>query len=538
MGSSTQPERRLWRGSVRVTWIFLITEQEGEKRSSWTNGSQGCLICDRQWRKATWPTELHHHQKVKLVLEEETQVEVVEKRERCLPLKALLEVCAGEAPNDEPPKGDAAAAAAGWATKAPKPDGLPEADVAEPPKPPKENPLVDAAAASWVPKPEKLLPNVWPPLAVLPNRGVPVEGVAIEVAGTADLKLNAPAELPKALVLGAAGVAAAPALPNPAKTLAEGAEDAVLNTPPKGLVLGVEAPRLGLAPNPDEALVTVPKPPPKILVVGAEVVAAAPPPNSPIGAGVLATGGAPNSPVGAGVLATDAPPNIPMGAALVVAVVLPKTPGEAVVEMPIPPNAPPNGLVFEATGLVKGPVLAADDVATTGLLTKPLPKAEVVAGANGLAFEVDSVVDCCWLNTPPNDVGAELVIAGLLPNPTVLDGLIDEKGPVVVPMKGFEPKPLWSVETRGLVVGEVEWTDVVMVEACDPGAPKPDEVDETVGMTGTAALAVAAEDDGNETGAVVTTTAEELVGVIPNIAGFTSEGGTLGTAGDGIRINQ
>jgi hypothetical protein len=465
------------------------------------------FICDTLWMKATCRLELRHYRTVTLLLNKEIQVQIMEKQKGYLPPKALGDACAGGAPNEEPPNGDpvcgGAPAAAAEAPKPPKTDDAPVADAVGPPKPPNEKPPVGAAAAGWAaPKPEKPLPKVEPPLAVLPNNGAPVDGIAVDGAANGDLKLKTPAGAPK--------------------PLPEDVEDAVLNAPPKGLVAGAELVKLGLPPNTEPLLVEDPKIPPKPAPVGAELVAAGEPPNIPLGAAEVARAVPPNIPVGAIEVVGAAPPNIPVG---------------AVAEMLIPPNPLPNGLEVEAVGLVKGLALAAEDVAVAALASKPPPKAPVVEGdaiANGPVLENDGAVAIVGLNTLPNGDDAELaaevllpnagavpVMAKLFPNGIELPGLIVENPVVPLPRIGLEPNDPWPVDRTDFVVGEVDWTDVVVVEASAVDALKAGRTDDAGKILVGAVVTVGVVND-----AAGTDEADTLGVLIPAVAGLTSEGVT------------
>ena len=451
----------------------------------------------------------------------------MEKQEGYVPPKALGSVCAGGAPNAATPKGDPGCAAAS-AGAPPKTDGVLEAGAAEPPKPPNEKPPAGAAVAGWEPaKTEKPLPKGEPPLAALPNNGAPAADVVVEAAGTADLKLKAPK--PLLLVVDDAVVAGVEP-----KTLPDGVEDAVTNPPPKGLVTGPELAKLGLAPNPDPVVVEDPKPVPKPPPLGAAVLVTGAPPKIPLEAAEVP----PNSPLGAMVLVTGTPPKIPLAAVEVIGAAPPNTPLGAVVEILMSPNPAPNGLEVEAGGLAKGLALAADDMAVVVLPPNPLPNAplvEVGAIANGPVLEINGPVAVVGLNTLPNGVGVELAavallpntgavadIVELLPNARVLAGLITEKPAPTLPMMGLEPKDVWPVDKTVFVVGEVDWTDVVMVEASDTGLLTPNGVD-NAGRTLPDAVVVV----GVANGAAWTDAAEALGVLIPSSADLTSGAATL-----------
>jgi hypothetical protein len=155
-------------------------------------------------------------------------------------------------------------------------------------------------------KPEKPLPNgdVAPP--PLPNNEVPVVDVAVEVAANGEV--NPKPVLPNPPVLDVDVGAVEAAAPNPPNVVPVDVADVAPNLLPNGLALEVGVAVLKLPPNGDVVVVLLPNPLPNEPVLGAEVVAVvvAPPPNPlPNGLGTDDVG-MPNEPVlGAEVVAVD-----------------------------------------------------------------------------------------------------------------------------------------------------------------------------------------------------------------------------------------
>jgi hypothetical protein len=223
-----------------------------------------------------------------------------------------------------------------------------------------------------------------------------------------------------------------------------------------------------------------------VLADGVDVVEAPPnPPNPPnteaVGADVVAPNPLPNGDVTVA-LAPNALPNEPVLGAEVVA-------GAAEV-----PNAPPNGLELEGVALLNIPVLGADVVVVIlAEVPNPLPNAlgngdVAVPNKPALGFEV--VVVAVVLIPPPNGVGVDVVVVAAAPPPkndpvfvvvvvaVLPNAAPDEVGDVKLsgpPIVGLEPNALKPpVDIIGFVVGEVDCTDVVIVEASGERLPKGD----------------------------------------------------------------
>ncbi len=329
------------------------------------------------------------------------------------------------------------------------------------PKEPKFD-CVAVASEGWEPNPLNEKPVGGPDevdCVLNPEKPLPNVDGAVEAAG--NVEVNPKPLLPNTPELDVdvgAGEAAAPNPPNVVPV------DAAPN-PPNELALGVDAAGLKLAPNGDVAVVLLPNPPLNEPVLGAEVVAAA-------AAAIL-------------------------------------------------PNPPPNGLEVVFVAAPNIPAVGADVVAAVAAgATNPLP--------NGLGTEVVAVVVVVAPNPPPNEVGvgavevialpkSEPVFAdvAVLPN-GIPEEVVDVKLNAVPPNIGLDPNEPKLVGIIGFVVGEVDWTDVVTVEAGDKGAPNDDWIDDGVEITGVAVVAVIDVANGDW----LITGAADVLGVFPKNGGL------------------
>ncbi len=358
--------------------------------------------------------------------------------------------CPDAPPNNETPNGEGACVAAGGDPKEPKLGCVLVASEGWEPNPPNEK-LVDCPDEfDCVLKPEKPLPNV----------DVPAVDVAVDVAG--DVGLNPKALLPKLLVLDVGAV-----------------EETALNPPnsepadidgaaPNGVVLEVVVAVLKLLPNGDGdvAVVLLPNPPPNIPVLGAEVVAVLSALPKPLPNGLAGDVG-------------EVPNILAVGA-------------DDVVVAGVEPNPLPKGLGIEDAGILNAPVLGVEVVAVV-----------VIAVPNPAPNEVE--VDAAEVAALPKNGPVGVVVA--VPPNGRLEEVVGVKPNAVPPNIGFEPKP---VDIIGFDVGEVDWRDVIAVEAGDGGVPKADCIDDGVEITGV--TAVVTED-------WLVTCAVDILGVFPKNVG-------------------
>ena len=289
-------------------------------------------------------------------------------------------------------------------------------------------------------KPAKPLPKAEVPPVLAPNVEVPPVAVAAKLVG--DAKFD-----PKIV----------PFFPNVGLEANEGAAPNVL---PKGVVLAVVVAVivvLKLLPNGDVVVVLLPRPPPNVLVLEAEVVAGVGAFPNVVPNGLEDAGGGLPKILAAGATVVLLLPKILFVGADVV-IVLPKmlVIGADVVVTGIILNPLPNGLGMEVVDAPDALVLGTEVVVVELVLVvapNPLPNAFV-----GAAVEVAE---------PPKGI---VPVVEATPNGPV-ERLLNVKFNPLSPNTGFDPKP---DEVIGFAAGEIEWADVETVETGNDGTPKPD----------------------------------------------------------------